>query len=288
VPYRDYVAWSEAFRTEPGYDEAMRFWEGVLRPELPAALDLPTDRPRPAARSYRGGTVHHVVAHEIYAPLRTTCQRLGVTLYVALLSAFEVLLSRLTTQQDLVVGVPAAGQAAFGQDVVGYCVNVLPLRGRVEGHQLFSEFARATRGLVLDAFEHQRVSLGDLVRRFDVPRDPSRLPLVEVVFNCSRYFAGVEFTGLNVASHENRRQAVYHDLFLNAIESGGQLVIDWDYNADLFDADTLERWIGHLEALLGAIAADPNTALDDLPIMTADDAAALRSEWGGPGAITRT
>jgi hypothetical protein len=268
TPFSAFVARAAERAQGPAQQESLAHFERVFLPALPPPLDLPTDRPRPVRRSFLGGTVHHAVDDRLHAVLKAACRRQGATMYSFLLAGFEVLLSRLSGQDDLVVGVPAAGQAHLGIDAVGYGVNMLPLRARPAGARRFAEFLAETSQGVLDAFEHQDVTLGRLLAHLDVPRDPSRLPLVEVVFRHTRYFADVRIDGVEISGHENRRRAVYHDLFLNMTDSGGHLLVDCDYNADLFDEATVRRWITHLEVLLEVAATRPDASLDDLPLLS--------------------
>src|SRR5690606_10536647 len=179
VPYSVY-----AHRIAGGNDDAretaLRYWRDVYA-TLPAPLDLPTDRPRPPMRSHRGATLHRELDTGLSQALRGTAKALKTSLNVVLLSTFQSLLSRLTTQEDIVVGVPVAGQAHTGLETVGYCVNALPVRAEVGHDKPFAQLAAETQRNLFDAFDHQEASLGQVVTALGVPRDPSRLPLVEVI-----------------------------------------------------------------------------------------------------------
>ena len=284
--FSDYARDQNSYDRSPAGDADIAYWRGVFD-EPPSRLELPTDRPRGPARTYSGSTVHATLTPAVSDQVKQVAKRLGMTNHSLLLAAFQVLLSRLTAQEDFVVGVPAAGQAATGMDhLVGYCVSLMPVRARCDGGQRFTQFSRETRNAVLDAFEHQRADFARLTRELPIDREASRLPLVEVVFNYSGYLRRLSFGGVRVTSHENQRGAVLHDLFLNIVEDEHNLVIDWDYNADLFDDETIRQWIEHYEVLLGAIAADPEATLESLPITAAQVPARAGAPQRGNGRAT--
>lgn len=278
VPYSVYIHGTQRHAgTDSG--ASLQYWRDLYA-ELPAPLDLPADRPRESRRSNRGDTVHREVDAELSARLRDTAKALKTSVNVLLLSSFQALLSRLSSQEDIVVGVPVAGQARMQLDTVGYCVNALPLRAATDHDKPFATLVGETQRNLFDAFDHQDVPLGEIVGALGVARDPSRLPLVEVIFNYSRYFSGLELPGCTVATRENRRRAVYYDMFFNIIESGGQLVIDWDFCSDLFDAQTIDRWTDHYIELLRGVAGDQRQPIGDLPLMSAQQSAETTAAWG--------
>ena len=191
-----------------------------------------------------------------------------------LLAGFEVLLARLSGQDDVVVGVPAAGQSVGGHDnLVGHCVNMLPLRARIDAEQPFRTMLADTRSAVLEAYDHQQYTFGSLLRRLPLVRDPSRLPLVSVVFNLDRGLGpdAMRFEGLGTELTTNARLFENFDLFLNAVEIGGKVVLECQYNTDLFDQATIRRWLGTYERLLRSACERPDEATGRLDILTAED-----------------
>ncbi len=260
-------------------ETALRFWQGVYE-TLPPPLELPTDRPRSALRSHRGATLHRELDAELSQALRGTAKALRTSLNVVLLSSFQSLLSRLTAQEDVVVGVPVAGQAHTGLETVGYCVNALPLRAAPAHDKPFAALVSETQRNLFDALDHQEASLGQVVTSLGVPREAGRLPLVEVIFNYSGYFSKLDLPGCAVATHENPRRAIYFDMFFNIIESAGGLVIDWDYASDLFDPATMERWADHYVELLHGVAADSGQAVGDLPLLPGQVGDTAVAGWG--------
>ena len=280
TPYGVFVYRSQHRPSDPAIAQSLGYWRSVYADEPPPPLDLPTDRARGAQRMQRGATVHRDLDPALSHAMREGAKALKCSVYALLLSGFQALLSRLSGQEDVVVGVPAAGQARLQLETVGYCVNALPIRAALRHDKPFAQLVKETQVGMLDAFEHQDISLGALVRSLNLPRDPSRLPLVEVIFNYSRYFHDLDLAGCKVTARENQRRAVYHDLFLNIVETDGRLVVDWDYCSDLFDRETIERWIDHYSELLGGAVRDATQTLGDLPLMSAEEGMATVANWG--------
>ncbi|HEY5613716.1 MAG TPA: aminotransferase class III-fold pyridoxal phosphate-dependent enzyme, partial [Lysobacter sp.] len=244
VPYSVYIHRTER-RDDDESAALTNYWRTVFAGELPAPHELPTDRPRASVRNHGGATVHRELDSQLSKDLRETAKILKTSVYALLLSGFQALVSRLSNQEDVVIGVPLAGQALLEIQTVGCCVNAVPLRAAAGYDKPFPELVRETQRNLLDAFENQQMTLGEIVQALRLPRDPSRLPLVEVLFNYSSFLSNLELEGCTVTTHENPRRAIYFDMFLHIHGSEGYFVIDWDYCSDLFDAATIERWADH-------------------------------------------
>ncbi|MBP6630363.1 MAG: amino acid adenylation domain-containing protein [Kofleriaceae bacterium] len=256
-------------------------------------LELPTDRPRPRARTQRADRLDHVLPAALVAQLRAVGAARGASLLATLLAGFAGLLHRLTGQDDLVIGVPAAGQASAGdggQGLVGHCVNMLPLRLGVDRHAAFAELVAASRAVMLDAFDHQDVTFGRVLQGLPIRRDPSRLPLISVMFNIDQALtAEAEAApGLRMALHSSPRAYETFELFVNAVDLGpGGMRLECQYNTDLFDGATIGRWLAGFELLLAGAAADPTVAVARLPVVTAADRAQL-ARWNLGLVVTPT
>jgi amino acid adenylation domain-containing protein len=197
-----------------------------------------------------------------------------------LLSAFQILLHRLTRQSEVVVGISAAGQALFDDaSLVGHCVHFLPILSVLPNACLVKEHLAATRGQLLDAYDHQEFTYGTLLRKLPIPRDSSRLPLIEVQFNLEKLGTNLHFEGLQAEVQPNPKRFVNTDLFLNVVESSGDLLLHCDYNTDLIDQSTLERWLTSYAAILGGIAADANQQVEDLDILAESERRLVIDEW---------
>jgi amino acid adenylation domain-containing protein len=256
-------------------EAAVSYWLAQCK-DSPPALALPTDRPRTMQRSYRGATWTGTVDPALTAAIRKSGARLGCTMFVTLLGAFKALMGRLADAEDVVVAVPAAGQSAVADQVlVGHCVNLLPIRTRWTADTVMSGLLRDLRQTVLDAYEHQACTLGTIVRRLDLPREPGRLPLTEVQFNLERLADVADMNGVSVSLTPNPKQYVVFDLFMNIVEAPNGLRIDLDYNTDLFDRATIARWMDHLRTILSAIATAPDQQVRRLPLLSEQEQAAV-------------
>jgi amino acid adenylation domain-containing protein len=280
MQFGEYAAWeAERLRGDSAAaDEA--YWLDRFSGTLPV-LELPADRPRPAAKSYRGATESVTVDPALYAALKRAGARRGCTPFATLLAGFKALLHRLTGQDDVVVGIFAAGQSAVGRDdLVGHCANLLPVRDTVDGAASFAELMASVKRSVLSAYEHQAVTYGKLLETLTLLRDAGRAPLVSATFNVDRGgFKGLSFAGLEVEVVSNGKSFVNFDLDFNVLETDAGLVLDCDYNADLFDAATIRRWLGCYQTLLAAAAEDPDRRVADLPLLTVSERRRVLVEW---------
>jgi amino acid adenylation domain-containing protein len=241
-------------------------------------LDLPVDRPRPAVRNFESAREDLVIDAALTASLRTMSARQGSSLFVTLFSTFSALVARLSGQGDVVVGVPAAGQAAEGRHaLVGHCVQLLPVRMIVDLELPFGRLLEEARGRVLDAYEHQTCTFGTLLKKLQIPRDPSRLPLVAVMFNLDAAIHSEDLSraGLEVRLQSNARRFENFDLFLNASQELGEVVLQCQYNTGLFDAATVRRWLDLFRSALERLAADPMQPVAQVFAPTGADVARL-------------
>jgi amino acid adenylation domain-containing protein len=249
----------------PASQAAEHYWLGQYQGTAPQ-LTLPTDRPRPAARTYQSARADYPLAPELVAGLKQVGRRAGASLVTTLLAAFEVLLHQFTGQADLVVGLPAAGQAASGlPQLVGHCVNLLPLRTHLDASRSFNDYLRQRKAALLDAYEHQQLTFGSLLKKLRLPREAGRVPLVPVVFNIDLGLTNeVDFGGLEYELTSNPRAFESFELFLNASGSEAALTLEWSYNTALFDAATVGRWMADFERVAGQLIAQPAAPLRTL------------------------
>ncbi|MEI6278563.1 MAG: amino acid adenylation domain-containing protein [Verrucomicrobiae bacterium] len=277
MTFGEYARALHAARKDGAKDR--EFWLGQFRDGAPT-LDLPADRPRPPLKTYSGGLVSRALPRELFKQLQAAAPALGGTLFSTLLASFAVLLRRLGGESDLVVGVPSAGQTLAGCDeLVGHCLNFLPLRLRCAEDATFASFSKDVRRVVLDAYEHQSFTFGSLVKELKLPRDPSRLPLVSAMFNIDRSgFDRLRFDGLTFRVKSNPKQFVNFDIFFNVVQSDADLEIECEYNTGLFDAATIRRWLVSFETLIGGILAAPDTGLLELPVLGGAERAVLLSD----------
>ena len=281
--FSQYVAHEEAQRQDGSLAAAEAYWLGQFEREQPVPiLDLPTDHPRPAVQTYRGARYTVNFETQITQQIKTFSKKQGCTLFVTLLAGFKTLLHRLTGQQDIVVGTASAGQLMLDNPkLVGYCVNMLPLRSRLEGETSFAATMKNVRKTVLNAYEHQTYPMGRLIKKLNLQRDPSRAPLVSVVLNLDRAAPGqLTFGELSVELGSNATSSVKFDLFINLIETaGGSLQVECEYNTDLFEEATIASWLDYYQTLLTAAAKDASTPLGRLPLLSEATQQKLIYQW---------
>jgi amino acid adenylation domain-containing protein len=246
----------------------LRYWT-TLFADAPSLPDLPTDRARPALRSYAGATYSTHFGAELHASLKKAGATQGATLFSVLFTALQAVLGRLSGSSDIVIGVPAAGQSLDDEPgLVGHCVHMLPFRAPLVWDASFAAHVKAVAHRLLDGFDHAKCTYGTLVRALPLQRVANRLPLTEFQFNLERVAEDLDFGGLTVKIAPNAKAAVNFDIFVNVIESSAGLRIDCDYNTDLFDEATITRWMTHYRRTLEGICAAPETPMSALPVLS--------------------
>ena len=243
------------------------FWALRLGGDPPHA-DLPADRPRPPAQTYRGARLHTSFERQLCDELKSLGRRHGGTLFMTMLAGYLALVHRLTGQADVVIGIPVAGREGRAEDrLVGFCTRPLPLRSRLDGDPTFADFIAHVRGLLLEAYEHADYSVLGLVEKLRRPRDTSRFPLFSTTFNLEPLSVPSMF-GLEVEWVSSPVGHSKFDFSLNLMESDDGLRLDCDFNTDLFDSATVARTLGYFRTLLEDAARHPARRLSELALMT--------------------
>ena len=259
----------QAQRRASAADEA---WWVAHHAHRAPPLELPGDRSRPPHRGFASGREDHPLDAALVGALRQLGARHGASLFAMLLGSFAGLLGRLAGQDEMVLGIPAATQANEGLgNLVGHGVNLLPLRCTADPTLSFTQLLGAASNELLDALEHPRCTFGSLLRQLDIARDPARLPLVSVLFNIDQALEQQDeaFPGLQLDIASVPRRHENFELFVNAVQEHGGLRLECQYNAGLFDAATVQRWLRAYETLLRAAVAQPDSTLGALPLVDA-------------------
>ncbi|XXY48792.1 amino acid adenylation domain-containing protein [Sorangium sp. So ce269] len=301
IQYADYAHWQRQALSGEALERELAYWTRQLA-GIPSATELPADRPRPAAQSFRGGEVAVVLPAELAQALRALSLRENATLFMTLLAAFQALLGRYSRQSDVVVGSPVANRTrAEVEGLIGFFVNTLALRADLSGDPPFVELLRQVRDTALGAYAHQALPFERIVDALGVPRDLSRTPVFQVMFTLQNApVHEMRLAGLSLREEEISTRTAKFDLDLTLREVDGALVGTLEYSADLFDAATVERMAGHLRALLEGVVAAPGTRLSGLPLLTAverrqivvernrtaRDFTAVRPEWRSEARFT--
>ena len=280
VQYADYAVWQRRGLQGKHDQKLLDYWKKQLA-DAPAILALPTDRPRPAVESFRGATARFELSKELSAKLTLAARQRGASVFMVLLAAFQVLLSRYCGQDDILVGIPVAGRTRTEfEGLIGYFANQLVLRMKFAGEPTFNDLIDQMKNVSFDAFEHQEMPLDRLVQELNPDRSLSHNPLFHVLFSLRNYQKQeLELAGLDKAEFSSTAgQASKFDLSMFVTE-GGEQISGWiEYNVDLFDESTIVRMAGHYESLLERAIANPTHPIFRLPLLTAPELEQL-SGW---------
>jgi amino acid adenylation domain-containing protein len=271
IQYVDYAVWQRDWLSGDVIEKQLAFWRDALA-DARFTLDLPTDRPRPTVQDNAGRTVKFAVPATLAEGLRQLSRQHGATLYMTLLSAFFILLSRWSGERDICVGTPVANRRRVElEGLIGFFVNTLVMRGDLSGDPEFSSFLSRVRGFCLGAQEHQDLPFERLVEALSPVRDLSRTPLFQTMFSVQNAPArDFSLPGLTIEAYEAESGTAKFDLsFEFSEEPNGRLAGEAEYATALFDQSTVERMIGHYLTLLGSIVATPHARLGALDILTA-------------------
>jgi len=280
LQYADFVVWQREWLQGEVLEEQVAYWRQHLGNDLPV-LELPIDRPRPVAQSFRGAHRSFVLSGDLTESLKALSRREGVTLFVTLLAAFKTLLYRYTGQEDTIVGSPIAGRNRSEiEGLIGFFVNTLVLRTDLSGAPTFRELLGRVREVTLEAHAHQDLPFEKLVEVLQPERDLSHNPLFQVMFAFQNApMEALVLPGLTVVPLEVESKAAQFDVTLSMEETGQGLKGVVEYNTDLFDGVTIERMIGHFETLLEGVVVNPEQRLWELPLLTEAEHHRLLVEW---------
>jgi glutamate-1-semialdehyde aminotransferase/thioesterase domain-containing protein/acyl carrier protein len=269
IQMREYAAWQARERGSASARACEDFWLSQFK-TLPPAFDLPSNS-RPAVRSYEAARENLRLGPKSYKDMKKVARDLRNTPFAFLLTAFSTWLYRLSQVDDFVVAVPFAGQGALGfTSLVGQCVHTLPFRVQVKKNASFTDQLTLVQKAILDTQEYWSSNFGTVVQKLNLPPDPSRIPLAPVIFNLDPALSGVQFSGCSLRITSGPRFYFYYDLGFNVVDEGDSLLIECDYNRDLFDGDTIRHWLRGFQTLLESIVADAKQPLLQLPMLTAE------------------
>lgn len=278
--YSKYAAEQRLFGESETCRKAEQFWVDLYKNGAPT-LNLSTDFPRPQNRTYKSRRDDYPLDRKVIAQIQRIGTQAGCSIAISLRAAFEIFMYQLTGQNDIVLGLPAAGQLVSGNyDLVGHCVNLLPIRSKLTGKPSFIQYLQERKASILDAYNHQQFTFGSLLKKLNIPRDRSRIPLVPVVFNIEMGMDdGVSFHGIRNTMVFNPKEYETFDIFLNIGGTDEAPTLEWSYNTQLFTAATIKKLMNDFELLLKTIAINPNVMLSDIIFNKAGDAYQKQQNW---------
>lgn len=267
IQYKDFVYWQRKWLTGDVLDTQLNYWKQQLA-DLPPILRLPSDRARPAIQTTSGAHISLAISPELTTALKKLAQEREVTPFMLLLAAFETFLYRYTGAEDIPIGTAIANRnRAELPNLIGFFANTLVLRANLTGNPTFTELLTRVRQVALEAFAHQDLPFDRLVEAIQPERDLSRSPLFQVMFTYQNPPQMSEIPGLELSNWEIETEAAQFDLSLSITQSNTTLTATFEYNTDLFDAETIQPMLGHLHNLLEGIVAHPEARISDLPLL---------------------
>jgi amino acid adenylation domain-containing protein len=272
IQYADFALWQRKCLDEDALARDVEYWKKQLQ-DIPEQLELPRDSSRQAMQTYKADYCSATISSQQVNALKLLSQRKQATLYMTLLSAFAVLLSRYSGQDDIVVGSPIANRReAQLEELVGFFVNSLVMRVRLNPQQTFSELLAAVRRTALEAYQHQDVPFERLVEMLSPERSLNRTPIFQVVFALQNAPMGAQqLTGLEVERIAGDELLVRFDLELHVFEFENEIGFYWLFNKGLFDHARMEQMARHYVKLLDEIVAAPDTPLHTMDMLTQDE-----------------
>ncbi|MBD2435190.1 non-ribosomal peptide synthetase [Nostoc sp. FACHB-110] len=280
IQYADFALWQREWLQGEVLNSQLGYWKQQLA-DAPKFLPLPTDRPRPAQKTFNGAHLEFRLSVELTQKLEKLSQQQGVTLFMTLLAAYNTLLYRYTGQEDILVGTPIANRDRQEiEGLIGFFVNTLVMRTNLAGNPSFSELLPHIRETALSAYAHQDLPFEMLVEALQPERDMSHTPLFQVMFVLQNTpTSQFDLTGLTISDLPIATSTVKFDLTLVMEKTATGLIGWWQYNTDLFDSSTISRMQGHFVTLLEAIVTNPSDRISQLPILTATEQQQLLIDW---------
>src|SRR5579864_1640896 len=264
MQFAHYVDWPTTQDELADMDESRAYWLKCFADSVPL-LELPTNQPRSPFYSFAGSEQRLSLGPALSDKLRALCGQHGFTLFAGLLSAYAVLLSHASGQQQFVLGIHSAGQTLVdGSDLVGHCINLVPLRACAKPEATFLQHVSDCKTTILDACAHQLYPYSKLAKDLNLRRDPRRLTLVEAVFNLDQISTGIRIFGLDPEVNTTPSGYSKWDLSFDVADAGNDIHVKCEYNRDLYSAERVHQWLEDYEAILSIIAEWPEIKLSGI------------------------
>ncbi len=289
VQYADFAIWQRNYLQGEVLEKKLGYWKEKLQGALP--LELPTDYTRPAVQSTKGAVEGFVIEKELTESLLSLSQKNGTTLFMTLLSAFNILLYKYSSQQDICVGSPIAGrQQKETEELIGFFINTLVFRSEVNNHLKFTELLQQVRATTFEAYEHQDVPFEKIVDSVVKQRDMSRSPLFQVmlIMQNTPDVPGLELGDLQFSPEASGYASSKFDLTLSVTQTSAGLFGSLEYCTDLYREETIVRMISHFKELLNSIVSNPEQKIGELSILSPAEEHQLLYEFNDTDAYYET
>ena len=280
IQYADFAVWQRDALAGDKLDKSIAYWKTQFANAAPV-LEMPTDKPRPPIQAFEGAKKFIFLPQALLDSLKRVGQQEEATLFMVLFAAFNTLLHRYSHQEDIVVGTPAANRGRVElEQTIGFFVSTLALRTDLSGNPTFRDLLRRVRKVALDAYAHQDLPFEKLVEVLQPPRDLSRPPLFQALFSLQNTPSSeLKLPALTVSSVDAYIPSAKFDISMYVAEENDHLAVVLEYRTDLFEDDTIDRMLEHFRNLLTSVAADPNTRIGELELMTEVERRQLLFAW---------
>ena len=268
LTYADFSIYQRNLLGSKLFNDSLKYWQGRLKGTIP--IQLRTDYPRTALFSPAGETYEFIIDKDIVSKLNRLAIERNATLFMILLAGFKALLKRYSAQEDIIVGIPVAGREH--EDLIGFFVNSLPIRTKVDGNYSFDDLLNHVKTNTLEAFEHGHVPFSEIVKLSDDFRITGRNPIFQVLFVMQNNTSStLNLDGVNAQPVKAPNQTSSFELTLEIKENQDQLIASMEYQTALYSSSTISRMSGHYLALLEAITLDPKEKVDNLNLLNLEE-----------------
>jgi len=280
LQYADYALWQREWLKDEVLEEELGYWRQQLQGN-PPVLELPADHPRPAMQTFRGGIRSRVLPAELSESLMQLGTRHGATLFMVALAAFKALLHRYTQQDDIIIGSPITGRNQMEtEQLIGFFVNTLLLRTDLSGDPPFEELLRRVRETTLNAYAHGDLPFEKLVEKLHPERAATHMPFTRVMFALQNsLLEELRWPGVVLRFSDPETETSKFDLTLVVQVGERGMIVQAEYNRDLFEPATVERFLEHFEILLKGIVEDSGRRISELPLFSETELHKVVVEW---------
>jgi amino acid adenylation domain-containing protein len=290
LQYRDFSKWQNSRLNNKEIMKQEEFWLRELGGEIPM-LNLPTDFPRPSVQSYEGKTIPFGFDQEETKLLKEMIRSEGVTLFIIILSIYNVLLSKICSQDEIIIGTPIVGRRhADLYNIIGFFVNTLALRSDVPGEEKFQTFLHRVKRRALDAFDNQDYQFENLVEKVETNRDMSHNPIFSVSFvlneniwQDTNELPGNEMKGMKIKPYHYPHKTSKFDLSLRGVESEEKLYFSFEYCTKLFKEETIARFIDYFKRIMRSVIDAPGKKLSEIEITSGEDKKQILYDFNDTG-----
>jgi len=290
LQYRDFSAWQNSGKEREKIKQQETYWLKVMEGEIPV-LDMPIDYTRPEVQRFEGNTQHFEIDKKTTAALKNVALTEGATLFMTLLAIYDIFLSKITRQEDIIIGTPTAGRRhADLQQIIGMFVNTLAVRSTVAGEETFKAFLSDVKKKALEAFENQDYPFEDLVEKVTLNRDAGRNPLFDVVFVFLDELTPPAPAAVSPGDVRENQPELYEfdtavskfDLTLTGTENRGCLLFSWEYCTKLFKPGTIERFVRCFKKSVSAVIENPGQPISGIEIIPEKEKREVLFEFNHP------